>query len=64
VRFLFRSAVAGAFVVMIDILIGFVAAIPLGLVDLGNIRSAGWAQVPTPFAIGSSSCRRRCWGSR
>jgi NCS2 family nucleobase:cation symporter-2 len=38
--------------VLVGSLVGYVAAIPLGLVDFANIGNAGWVQVPTPFAIG------------
>jgi xanthine permease len=38
--------------ILIGILVGYIAAIPLGLVDFANVGNAGWLQVPTPFAIG------------
>jgi NCS2 family nucleobase:cation symporter-2 len=38
--------------VLIGILVGYVAAIPLDLVSFANIGTANWMQLPTPFAIG------------
>ena len=38
--------------VLIGIFVGYVVAIPLGLVDFASIGNASWVQVPTPFAIG------------
>ena len=38
--------------VLIAIVVGYLVAIPLGLVDFANIAGASWVQVPTPFEIG------------
>ena len=37
---------------LIGILVGYVAAIPLGLVSFANIGTANWMQLPMPFEIG------------
>ncbi len=38
--------------VLIGIVIGYLVAIPMGLVDFSKITGAGWVEIPTPFAIG------------
>jgi xanthine permease len=38
--------------VLIGIVVGYVAAIPLGLVDFSKVANAGWLQLPIPFHIG------------
>lgn len=38
--------------VLIAIVVGYVVAIPLGLIDFAKIGDAGWVQIPTPMAIG------------
>lgn len=38
--------------VLIGIIIGYVIAIPLGMVDFGSIRDAGWFALPKPFHFG------------
>ena len=38
--------------VLIGIVVGYVAAIPMGLVDFSKVANAGWLQIPMPFHIG------------
>ncbi|WP_211103977.1 uracil-xanthine permease family protein [Skermanella pratensis] len=38
--------------VLIGLLVGYFAAIPLGLVDFAKVGDAGWFQLPQPLAIG------------
>jgi len=38
--------------VLIGIVVGYIAAIPMGMVDFSKITSAGWVQLPIPFQIG------------
>lgn len=38
--------------ILIGIVTGYVAAIPLGLVNFSKISDAGWLQLPIPFHIG------------
>lgn len=38
--------------VLIAVVAGYVAAIPLGLLDLSSVGEAGWVAVPMPFELG------------
>ncbi|SEP26105.1 nucleobase:cation symporter-2, NCS2 family [Halogranum amylolyticum] len=38
--------------VLVAVVVGYLAAIPLGLLDLSGVASAGWFSVPTPLAYG------------
>lgn len=38
--------------VLVAVVVGYLVAIPLGLLDLGGVASAGWISVPTPLAYG------------
>ncbi|UYP20012.1 purine permease [Rhodococcus sp. Z13] len=39
--------------VLIALLVGTAAAVPLGLIDLGGVPGAAWLGVPTPFHFGA-----------
>jgi len=38
--------------VLIGIIVGYVVAIPMGMIDFAKVAGAGWVQVPMPFEIG------------
>jgi NCS2 family nucleobase:cation symporter-2 len=38
--------------VLIGIIVGYLAAIPAGLVNFGTVASSNWIQLPVPFAFG------------
>ncbi|MFC3476795.1 uracil-xanthine permease family protein [Halobacterium litoreum] len=38
--------------VLVAVVVGYVAAIPLGLLDLSGVSAAGWFALPTPLAFG------------
>jgi xanthine permease len=38
--------------VLFGITAGYLAAIPLGLIDFSQVATAGWVQLPVPFAVG------------
>jgi len=38
--------------VLIGIAVGYLVAIPMGLVDLSSVGASGWVALPQPFAIG------------
>jgi uracil-xanthine permease len=38
--------------VLIAVILGYVVAAPLGMLDLSGVASAGWFSVPTPLAFG------------
>lgn len=38
--------------VLIGIVAGYVAAIPMGMIDFSKVTHAGWLQIPMPFHIG------------
>ena len=40
--------------VILGLVIGFIAAIPLGMADMSSVAGAGWFSVPRPFAWGIS----------
>ena len=48
----FAKGILAEMSVLIGIFVGYVAAIPMGLVDFSGIGSASWVQAPLPFAIG------------
>jgi xanthine permease len=50
----FTRGFLSAAAVLIGVLAGYVAAIPLGLVDFGPIADASWASVPMPLEFGLS----------
>lgn len=42
----------GEMAVLIGIIVGYLVAIPLGLIDFGKVTAASWLEIPTPFSIG------------
>jgi uracil-xanthine permease len=48
----FTRGFLSAAAVLIGVLAGYVAAIPLGLVDFGPVAEASWASVPMPLEFG------------
>jgi xanthine permease len=48
----FLGGFARAASVLIAVVIGYLAAIPLGLLDLSTVADAAWFSVPTPLAFG------------
>jgi NCS2 family nucleobase:cation symporter-2 len=36
----------------VGIIVGYIVAIPMGMIDFGKVAAAGWVQVPMPFEIG------------
>jgi NCS2 family nucleobase:cation symporter-2 len=38
--------------VLIGIVVGYIAAIPMGMIDFSKVANAGWIQAPIPFHIG------------
>jgi NCS2 family nucleobase:cation symporter-2 len=48
----FGKGMFGEMAVLIGIVVGYLVALPLGLIDFSNVLSASWIEIPTPFAIG------------
>ena len=48
----FGSGLLSEMAVLIGIIAGYIAAIPMGMIDFSDVSSAGWIQLPVPFHIG------------
>ncbi|WP_256298441.1 uracil-xanthine permease family protein [Haloarchaeobius salinus] len=48
----FFSGFLRAGAVLVAVVVGYLAAIPLGLLDLSGVASAGWVSVPVPLSYG------------
>ncbi|WP_435346718.1 uracil-xanthine permease family protein [Haloarchaeobius sp. HRN-SO-5] len=48
----FFSGFLRAAAVLVAVVVGYLAAIPLGILDLSSVAEAGWISVPTPLAYG------------
>ncbi len=48
----FAKGLLSEMAVLIGIVVGYIAAIPMGLVDFSKVSDAGWLQLPMPFHIG------------
>jgi NCS2 family nucleobase:cation symporter-2 len=48
----FAKGILSEMAVLIGIVVGYVAAVPMGLVDFSPLGNANWVQLPVPFKLG------------
>ena len=48
----FARGILSEMAVLIGIIIGYIAAVPMGLVEFSSIADADWLQLPVPFKVG------------
>ncbi len=48
----YASGFLSEMAVLIGIVVGYVVAIPMGMIDFSKVSNAGWVQIPMPFHIG------------
>lgn len=48
----FTKGMLSSAAVLIGLIVGYIVAIPMGMVNFGGVANAGWFAIPTPFKYG------------